>query len=178
MKFDISVNIDWLEDESLDEVVKGQIINGVVERISEQTIKSVKEDAEKRVIAKIEELITQTYQSFLNKGVTITDKWGDALREDIKVYDLIKEKCDKWLTEMVNDQGKPSSSHYSNCWSRMEWIVNKQIHHESKRMSDDLVKRVNTEIKKYINDAVKDSIGEKLVKEIGIEELINKTKLK
>lgn len=176
MKFDISVNIDWLENESLDEVVRNQIIDGVVERISEQTIKSVKEDAEKRVIAKIEELITQTYQSFLNKGVTITDEWGDLLKENVKVYDLIKEKCDKWLTEKVDDRGEPSG--YSQKWTRMEWLINKQLKDQSKRMSDDLVKKVGTEIKKYINDAVKESIGEKLVKEIGIEELINKTKLR
>jgi len=174
MRFNVTVEIDWLEDGSLDDEIKSHIVGEIVERISKESLVSVKRDAEKRVSSKIEELVTKTYEGFLSKGVTITNEWGEVKRENVTIYDIIKEKADNWLTRKVDKEGRESN--YGADWTRMEWLINHQLDKQTKRMSDEIVKKVSEEIKKYINDSVKASIGEKLVKEIGLENIINGAK--
>ena len=175
MKFNVEVEIDWLgEDEGLDDKIQRKIVDSIVKKISERAIGSVENEALEVMSSKVDELVAKTYDDFLNKGVTITDQWGDVKKKDVKIYDLIKEKCDTWLTRKVDNEGRESS--YSANWTRMEWLINRQLDQQTKRMSDDIVKKVNEEIKKYINDSVKGAIGEKLVKEIGLENIIKNHK--
>ena len=175
MKFNISVEVDWMgEDGNLDDVIKKQLVEGVVERISQSAINSVKDNVLGKIESQINAMVQKTYDDFLDKGVTITDQWGDVKQKDVRIYDLIKGKCDKWLITKVDSEGKESS--YNANYTRMEWLVNNQLNKQTKSMADEIVKKVSEEIKKYINDAVKNSIGEKLVKEIGIESIISKAK--
>lgn len=175
MKFNIEVEIDWLgEDSSLDERIQNKIVDAVVKRITEKAVGLVEGDALKQISAKVDDLLEKTYVEFLEKGVTITDQWGDVKRKDVRIYDLIKEKADNWLTRRVDKEGRESS--YGANWTRMEWLINKQLDQQTKRMSDEIVKKVSETIKKYINDSLKDAIGEKLVKEIGLDNIINKAK--
>ncbi|MFC4768707.1 hypothetical protein [Effusibacillus consociatus] len=177
MKFNISVDIDWLHDNSIDDEIKERIVDAVVERISEETMQSIAEKTEKIIEQKIDSLVTETYENFLEKGVTITDEWGDTVIENINILDLIKKKADKWLTQVVDKEGRPTDRNsWGERYTRLDWFIDQRLDKETKRMSDDIVKKVNDEIKKYINDSVKASIGEKLVKEIGLENIISGTK--
>lgn len=175
MKINLTVDIDWLnEDESLDDKIQQKIIKAVVDKVSDGVINSVKNEAELRVVDQVEKLVTKTYEAFMEKGVTLTDKWGDPTDKDIKIKDLIKDRCDKWLSEKVDDQGRSTRDSWGGNKSRMEHFINKQIESQTKSMSEQIVKKVNDEMKKFITDSLKNSIGEKLVKEIGIEELLKK----
>ncbi len=175
MKLNVTVDIDWInEDESLDEAVKSQIINSVVKKISDDVIRSVKYEAERKVQDRVNELVETTYEEFLNGKVTLTDRWGDVTKKDVSIKCLIKDQCDKWLLEKVDKDGKTSS--YNANYTRVEYFVKNQIEKQTKEMSNQIVTKVNQEMKKFITDSLKDSIGEKLVKEIGIEELLKKVK--
>ncbi|PLR93229.1 hypothetical protein [Bacillus sp. T33-2] len=175
MKLNVTVDIDWLEeDESIDEAIKRQIISGVVKRISDDVISSVKRDAENQVQERVSELVDATYNEFLSGTVTLTDRWGDVTKKDVSIKSLIKNQCDNWLTEKVNDRGEASS--YSANYTRVEYFVKNQIEKQTKEMSNQIVTKVNQEMKKFITDSLKDSIGEKLLKEIGVEELLKKVK--
>ncbi|MBB6446504.1 hypothetical protein [Bacillus benzoevorans] len=177
MKLNVTVDIDWLnEDESLDEAIKKQIINSVVKKISDDVITSVKYEAEKKVQERVNELVDATYNEFLNGKVTLTDRWGDVTKKDVSIKNLIKDKCDKWLTEKVNDRGEPNRDSWGNSQTRMQYFIDKQISKQTKEMSNQIVTKVNQEMKKFITDSLKDSIGDKLVKEIGLEDLLKKMK--
>jgi hypothetical protein len=175
MKINLTVDIDWLnEDESLDEMIQEKIIKEVVDKVSDGVINSVKNEAEKRVVDQVESLVTKTYEAFMDNGVTITDRWGDPTEKDVKIKDLIKQRCDKWLTEQVDKEGRASRDSWGGNQTRMEHFIDQQIQKQTKSMSEQIVKKVNDEMKKFITDSLKNSIGEKLVKEIGIEELLKK----
>jgi uncharacterized membrane-anchored protein YjiN (DUF445 family) len=177
MKLNVTVDLEWLgEDESLDEAVKSQIITGVVKKISDDVIRSVKYEAEKKVQERVNELVDSTYNEFLNGTVSLTDKWGDVTKKNVSIKNLIKEQCDKWLTETVDKDGRPSRDTWGSNKTRVEYFVDQQISKQTKSMSEQIVKKVNEEMKKFITDSLKDSIGEKLVKEIGIEDLLKKVK--
>lgn len=179
MKFDISVEIDWLGDEAIDEVIQNKIIESVVERVSKQVMNKVSLEASKTIESRVDDLVTKTFTDFLEKGVTVTDQWGDKIKEDIKILDLIKQKADKWLTEPVDREGRPDRNSWGGgTYKRIDWFIDQRLDKETKRMSDEIVKKVNDTIKKHINDSVKDAIGEKLVKEIGLENIINSHKAK
>lgn len=174
MKINVTVELGWLEEDSVDEVVQRRIVDAVVAQVSEKVVGEIKKQSVGEVNAKLDALVEQTYDSFLNKGVTITDRWGEVKKKDITIHGLIKEKCDDWLMKKVDSGGKEES--YNANYTRMEWIVNNQLNKHTKEMSDKLVKQVGEEIKRYVNESVKSAIGEKLVKEIGLEEIINKAK--
>lgn len=175
MKLNVTVDIDWLgEDESIDEAIKSQIIRGVVKTISDDVIRSVKNEATKQVEQRVSELVDSTYNEFLNGTVNLTDRWGEVTKKDVSIKSLIKAQCDKWLTEKVDENGKTST--YNANYTRAEYFVKHQISRETKSMSEQLVRKVNDEMKKFITDSLKNSIGEKLVKEIGIDDLLKKVK--
>lgn len=175
MKLNVTVELDWLgEDESLDEAVKKQIINGVVKKISDDVIRSAKHEAEKQVQERVNALVDSTYEEFLNGKVTLTDRYGDPIEKDVSIKELIKKRCDNWLTEKVDKEGRPNRDSWGSSQTRMQYFIDQQIEKQTKSMSEQIVKKVNDEMKKFITDSLKNSIGEKLVKKIGIEDLLKK----
>ncbi|KGE18456.1 hypothetical protein [Paenibacillus wynnii] len=140
MKLNVTVDIDWIdEEESLDQKIQEKIVDSIGPKISHKAVGSLESDALKQLSTKVDALVEKTYTEFLQRGVTITDQWGDVKKKDVTIYDLIKEKCDTWLLKKVDNEGRESS--YGNNWTRMDWLINKQLDQQTKRMSDDIVKR-------------------------------------
>ena len=177
MKFNITVDLDWLnEDESLDEAFQSRIIDAVIAKVSKETIANVTQQAERVISQQITELVAATYTQFLGKGVTITNRWGEVEKENVSVEGLIKERFDKFLTETVDEDGRTYSGYGNSNRTRLQWMLNDRIQKQTKQISEQIVREVDKKVKDYLNQNVKEAIGGKLVKELGIEELINKAK--
>ncbi len=91
MEFQIKAKIDWVGDDgTLDEAVKNEIVERIVKALSKDAIDGVTKAAQKQANVKLDVLISETYESFMDQGITITDQWGEPLRKNIKIRDLLE----------------------------------------------------------------------------------------
>ena len=89
MKFNVEVEIDWLEDGGgIDDAVKQEIINGIVNKLSMGFTKDITKDSLARVNAKIDELVIDLFEKFITKGVTVTDQWGEPEKINVNIESL------------------------------------------------------------------------------------------
>ena len=91
MKLNITVDIDWIEEDgSIDEEVKHQIIQGVKNSIGKTCLDKVEKQASKAIdeainksVASAGELINGKAIAFANewlgKKVEVTDQWGEVV---------------------------------------------------------------------------------------------------
>lgn len=190
MKINITVDIDWIEEDgNIDEEVKYQIIDGVKKAISKQCLDKVEKEASKRIDAAIEESISSVQKSIEDKAlafaddwleneVTVTDKWGDA-KDSLTIKDLIKNTFDKLLEKQVDSEGKFSNGYggRSTLLSyltglRVEEVVASKMKGFNKEIDDQITKAVNAGIRKNVSDKFAEMVvatakAEKEIKKIG-----------
>jgi hypothetical protein len=171
MKLNITVDIDWIEEDgSIDEEVKHQIISGVKNSISKQCLDKVDREASKSIDKAIQEAIeaaTNTIKDkavafaddWLENEVTITDKWGEA-KDTLTITDLIKKTFDDLLEKKVDSNGRITSGQYDGqqtlisylTGSRVEEVVNKKLSGFSKNIDDQITKAVNSGIRENVSN--------------------------
>ncbi|HDL7350179.1 TPA: hypothetical protein ACX4EX_001619 [Yersinia enterocolitica] len=169
MKLNISVELEWLgEDGDLDAEVKQEIISGVKNAISRDCLAKVEKEASAQINQAINESISVAKKAieqkaikfaddWLEKEVTVTDKWGDV-QDCLTITDLIKRSFDKTMEKKVD-----SSGNFSNDYSatplvkylmgrRMEELVQAKIKPLQKDIDNAIANAVNAGIRKNVSD--------------------------
>jgi hypothetical protein len=160
MKFNVQVEIDWInEDYSLDEGVSNEIRKKVAEKAYEAIQQTVSEKISAQIDDTLDAKIMETYDNFMSKEFTVYDKWGEVVKKETSVKGMLKEKLDKFFTEKVDKNGKPSN--YGG-EERYLYILNKHAQKKMDEFSDKLAKSVLDDIK---SDLVKYS-EEKAIKKV------------
>jgi hypothetical protein len=179
MKFNITVDLDWLEEEggNLDEIVKSQVIDAVVSRVSASAIgeatRAAQEAASGRILAAIDEQVAQITKSLLDRRFDLTDKYGHVKVADTCVMDELKKQLDGFLTERVDSNGKKAE--YSRDEdTRLNWLLKSQIDSNVKAQVRIVGETVQRELKAYIDTTLKAQIGENVAKAIGLDGIIKK----
>ena len=168
MKLNITVDIDWIEEDgSIDEEVKHQIINGVKSSISKQCLDKVEKEASKKIDAAIDEAISKARSSiesraiafaddWLENEVTITDKWGDP-KDSLNIKDLIKRTFDNTLEKKVDKDGNFCESYNAKMTlikyltgQRVEEVVSEKMKGFNKDIDDQITKAVNSGIRENV----------------------------
>ena len=93
MKLNITIDIDWIDEEgNLDDEVKQRIINRLSQKIESDFLKDsakrIAESANKLITAKTEMLIN----SVLEEPVTISDGWGRNNEKYDSIMDMVEQK--------------------------------------------------------------------------------------
>lgn len=169
MKLNISVELEWLgEDGDLDAEVKQEIISGVKNAISRDCLAKVEKEASAQINQAINESISVAKKAieqkaikfaddWLEKEVTVTDKWGDV-QDCLTITDLIKRSFDKTMERKVD-----SSGNFSNDYNavplvkylmgrRMEELVQAKIKPLQKDIDNAIANAVNAGIRKNVSD--------------------------
>lgn len=177
MKFNIEINIDWIdEDSSLDDNIKNQIIDTVTAEVRENTMTDVSQKVVAILEGKVEELVTETYSNIINKPIKITDKYGDVKKEYDGVKEMIKEKFDKWLLEKVNSDGRPATSTYNTNYSRIDWFIQKHLKPLSEKFTKEMVQTVTSKLKSTLTEDMKNLLGERVLEVVNVKQLLEKAK--
>lgn len=176
-KFNITVDLDWIsEDGQIDEIVKTEIIDSIVNKfnksISEEIIKKAEEEISKKIDSVINEKVNEITEQLLNRRFDLTDDWGDIKRKNVTVIELLKEKLDNFLSEKVDENGQTNS--YRANITRLSYIINKNIDYTMKQKVDEAAKEIKKGLEKYIEDTLKAQIGENVAKLIGINKITSK----
>lgn len=178
MKLNLEVELDWIDEEmNIDETIKQNIIGSITDKIKDnvqkQIDKQLNDILSKTVIAKISEMTENIFTNFINQSVTITDGYGSKIKCYNNITEIIKEKFDKFLTERVDRDGRPST--YDNKWSRMEYIVDKQLKDFADRFTTDAVEKVSKEIKHHVDQGLTTKLGAELMKVLKINDMLKLT---
>ncbi|GIP38605.1 hypothetical protein J31TS4_18850 [Paenibacillus sp. J31TS4] len=170
MKFNIQVEVDWIDEGGgLDEEVKAQVIQGVVEKLSAGCLRDLTDKSMKQVQEKLDDLVVNLFDGFMNKGITLTDRWGDVKRKNVKVEDLMKEKLEQALTEKVDSSGNSSS--YGD-HTRLNYMVNNRVKKAVETMTKEVIGQVDKKIASTINEEVKQRLSESLLSKINVDQVI------
>ncbi|TCW00430.1 hypothetical protein EDC52_101780 [Biostraticola tofi] len=169
MKLNITVDLEWLgEDGDMDAEVKNEIISGVKNAISRDCLAKVEKEASKQIneaitasIASakktIEQKAIQFADDWLEKEVTVTDKWGDV-QDCLTITDLIKSSFDKTLEKKVDSSGNFSNDYNAVplvkylMGKRMEELVQQKIKPIQKEIDAAITAAVNAGIRKNVSD--------------------------
>ncbi|MCP4437409.1 MAG: hypothetical protein GY810_00395, partial [Aureispira sp.] len=169
---------EWLEEDgSIDEEVQHQIINGVKNAISKDCLAKVEKTASTEIDKAINESIgiaketiadkaVRFADEWLEKEVTITDKWGDTV-ECLTIIEIIKNQFGRLLEQKVDSRGNFTTSTYGGgirlidylTGSKVEKIVNEKL----KGIDGQIDGQVTKEINKGIRENVSNKFAEMVV---------------
>lgn len=167
MELEIKVNIDWIDDDGgLDDIVKDQVVQHIVDAICEQQVKEVTDKALRRINAKLDELVTELFQSFMQQKITITDEWGEAIKKDIQIEQLMKEKLEKALGAKVDERGIPDNR-YGNK-TRLEYMISRKV----AGAVNDVSYIVNKQIEKQLTEGIREKLGDTLLGKLNVEKTV------
>lgn len=180
-KFNVSVEIDYIdEDGNLDDEICGQIVNSVVNKVSDAVMKRTEERAqaifeerlqtmEDAVSAKLNAMMDE----FFSTPKDITNAWGEVKRHNITVKQLLEEACDNFMSQSLDKNGNPVKGTYGVEYrTRVDYIVSKSIDSNMEYAIKKAVGEVTENLKKKISDEIKQQMGEKLAGIVGLDNLI------
>ena len=174
MKFKIEVELDWIgEDTSLDDKIKEELVDGIARKLSGDAIKRLTEDAMRQVNTKLDGLVVNLFEEFIDKGVTVTDRWGDVVKTSVSIRELMKDKLDKALTEKVNKDGKTDT--YNAVGTRLEWMIQKRVNEAVQVMTKDVVAQVDATITKRLNEELRKRLSDSLLSKINLDAITEST---
>lgn len=171
MKINLEVDIDWLNDGSLDDAVKEQVIAGVTARLEAKFVDGITQEAMNRVNRKIDDLVTNLFEGFMDRGVTVTNHWGEAIKENVTIESLMKDRLDRALTEKVHDDGRPSE--YGNK-TRLQYMMDERVRKAVEAMTKSVVAEVDAKIAATLNDAIKSRVSASLLAKLDVEGITQK----
>ncbi|MGL4695216.1 hypothetical protein [Enterococcus larvae] len=178
MKFNVEVEIDWIEEDGtlsdeLNHRLQEKIVEAAVGKLFADASNSISETVIEKVNAAVDDKINSFINDFMNKEFDRTDRWGDVIAKGITPKNLLKEKLDEFLTAKVNKNGQVSSYSYDNETDRLSYILSKTAQeHISKYqqgISDDILRK----IKEDINEETRKKVVDSILSDYSLKKLIN-----
>ncbi|EKN3946546.1 hypothetical protein WFK89_15315 [Yersinia enterocolitica] len=171
MKLNISVELEWLgEDGDLDAEVKQEIISGVKSAISRDCLAKVEKEASAQINQAINESISVAKKAieqkainfadeWLEKEVTVTDKWGDV-QDCLTITDLIKRTFDGLMEKKVNNEGSFDVG-YGNGTRLITWLTDKRVQDVVQEKLKGINKDIDRQITEAVNAGIRKNVSDK-----------------
>lgn len=167
-KINISLDLDWIgEDSTLDETIKAEIVNRITDQISDTIINELKESAESQLKNAISQRLNEYMEKIFSEPRTITDKWGEVVKENVSIKDQLVEMLDKFMDQQVDSNGNPTS--YGGK-SRIYYIVEKTYTNTCASTVERAAREAADTVKKIANETLSKKIGIRLAETIGLKE--------
>lgn len=175
MKFNVTVDIDWIDEEcGIDETVSEEIKNKLTDKVFATVEKQIGEKLTEKISSQVDGIldkkIMQTYDEFLSKGFNIYDRWGDIKEENVNVKEILKKKLDIFMAEKVDSHGR--TDNYGGK-PRYEVILDNQAQKQIDSFLSKVSSQVIEGIKKDINDEAVKKITESILSDYSLKKLIN-----
>lgn len=180
MKLSLDIELDWVDEESnLDETVKQNVIDAVVNKIQKNVETKVEgkinEIIDKTIISKINTLTENIFNDFMNKQITLSDNYGSAIKVYNNVYEIIKERFDNFMEQTVDEKGQTYTGSYGTKYKRITFIIDNQLQAFAAKFTTDAVKQVSEEIKQHVKDGLTNKLGAELMKVLKVNDMLQLT---
>lgn len=186
-KFNISVDIDWIETDerngsyNLDEELRYSVVNSIATKVQDNLFAQVEKECNNKIQEqystienKISDKLNSIMEDFFNTPRNLTDKYGDITKTDVTITQILKDACDNFMNQPLDQNGNPtSSSSYSMKYkTRTDYIVQKVINDELKYTVEKITRDITDGLNKKIKEEVKLRMGEKLAGIINLDDII------
>ena len=185
-KFNIAVELDWINEDSnegynLDNEIKEQLVNSITQKVQDNLFKQVETECQKKLneqYQNLEETISSKLNSlmedFFNTPRSITDKYGDVVKKNVTVISTLKEACDNYMNQPLDEQGRVVShtSYNMKYKTRVDYIVAKSIDHNMEYAIKKAVEDITNNLKTKISNEVKTQLGDKLAGILDLDSII------
>lgn len=179
MKFNITVDVDWLDEEhNIDKVVQEGIAEKVSSAISEDAVKKIIDRAEKMLEDRVQKHVDESFKNLMAEPVTLTDSWGNKIGQFGDTASLIKDRFDKWAVEKVDKDGKVNAYGGDNRYTRLQWLVDLQVQKHGETFTKQAIDQVTKVIKEQLSNDLKVALGDRLITVMELDKLINTKQLK
>jgi hypothetical protein len=181
MKFKIEVDIDYIDNEgNLDEIMKDSITSAVYDKIKTKDIeeklqKKIDNELSDKTCAFLEEKVSKTYDDFIKKEIVLTDRYGNVT-QNCTIHSLIEKRFDEFLHESVDEHGNKSS--YNGTMPRIDFLINFQIRKHSESFVKNTIDTLEKNLKSYFGEAMKAQISDVILKNTGLQKMIEDSKIK
>lgn len=171
---DGSENRSGDEGYDLSKVIKDEIINAILDKVSKDCIAVVMKKANEKVeialtnaieksIVAIEQQSIDYATSWLSgENITLSDKYGSKT-ETTSIQKIVENAYECTLNKRVDDKGKFTSSSYGTTYHLIDYICEKRIKQEVESKLPDMdytLKNIMTDtLDKYATEMVKDKIA-------------------
>ncbi len=174
-KFNVEIELDWLgEDDSIDDVVKSEIIANVSKRIEDKLISSAIAKFEASVAKfeieidkKVAEVATKVIDDFVNTQKFPQPKNSYDKNPEYKtIQEILGDKLEKSLLRTVDKNGNYTDSSYDKFGTRLDWLTGKQAELYANELVKTHTKNIKQHIELFIIEKVKGEIMGQLSSEI------------
>lgn len=182
-KFNVTVELDWLDEEqNLDEAIKDEIVSNIVNRVQGKLLRQTEDECQKRIKeqmahieTKVAEKLNNIMDDFFNTPYDVTDQYGDVIQRGVTVKKILKRACDNFINQSLDKDGRPTKDHWSIKYNtRIDYFVEKTIDSSMSYAITKAVKEIKDKMQQKISNEVKSQIGEKLSNIIGLDEMLKK----
>jgi hypothetical protein len=172
MKFNVEIDLDWIEeDSSIDETVKHQIISNIEGRIVKTLQEKVLQSAQSKIDGQIQDLINANVHAMVSEKVaalmtvprTATDEYGRVKRENFTIEQLLVEAVESAVNRKTLDEnGRNSSDNYGKKYSYFEYFATKDIPALIDKQVKALAEKTQKDIEALVKDKIKTEVADKL----------------
>ena len=163
MIINAQIEIDWIEEGSIDAEVQRQIISGIIAELKKEVVGNLKETAMKQASEKVDEWIMVELCKFADRKITITDKWGDATEHHESLTEMFKAKFDEFFNASVDKDGKElKSCSYGKRTTRVQHLLDTMAANYMEKITKDMDYR----IKRAMDEATKNSIQARITEHV------------
>lgn len=179
-KFNITVELDWMDNEyNLDEDIRDTIVNSVVNKVQDKLIQQVDTECNEKInsqLSNIEKAVSDKLNgimdAFFDEPRDVTDKYGDVIKKGVTVRDTLKKACDEFMSQPLDEYGKPASAYNIKYRTRVDYIVAKSIDYDMGIAIKRAVEDVTKNLKNKITDEVKKQMGDKLANILELDKML------
>jgi hypothetical protein len=172
MKFNVEIDLDWVEEDStIDEVVKHQIISNIEGRILKTLQETVLNSAKAKIDAQIQGLITQNVHKMVSEKVaqliaeprSQTDAYGRVVKENFTIESLLIEGVESAVNKKtLNESGNFCSDSYNQKYSYFDYYTTKTIPSLVDKQIKALTEKTTKDIEALVKDKIKTEVADKL----------------
>ncbi len=155
-------------------------IEQVTGEIARQLISSMhytaKPEYQKRISAALNAAINEKIASkahplideILSQKLQPTDGFGHPVGDPTSLTVLLAQRVQDWANDMVDSEGKPSTSTYNKKAKRIEWALGQCVNSEMKKLVEAEVKTIvdtlKTSATKHIASQIAEQVGKLVLK--------------
>lgn len=163
-KFKIDVEIDWLgEDGALDDEIKDSIKNQIVEKIEKTVMSDIRDTAIQAAESRIGIWINRFIQQLSSeKAIPYKEHSYDREVKMVTIEELLGKKFEEALNQIVDKDGRPTSSSYDRYGTRLDWITGKQARIYADERVKEFIKDIKDDIESYTSKKVKEEMMKQL----------------
>jgi len=177
MIIETKIEVDWLEEDgSIDDAIRESIVAGVIRTVQKDISAKIEARVTEEITNRVDALTDSLWKDFMEKRVTITDKYGDPVESHDSIKDMLKAKLDHFLNQRVDRDGKPYPNNKECPYGskpRVEWLMDWRINEHTTNFVKTVQNDFDIRLKSALNEKLKASLSASMLKNIDLNKAIS-----